>query len=81
MNGYIYKFINRINGKKYIGQTNNIENRYKAHLSSKRNDPFHNALRKYGIENFDFEVIECIDSIEESLPDMKKNQMSQKQNI
>lgn len=72
MNGYIYKFTNRINGKKYVGQTNNIETRYKAHLSSKRNDPFHSALRKYGVENFDFEVIEHINSIEDSLQDMKK---------
>ena len=34
MYGYIYKIINKINGKMYIGQTLNIEKRIKDHFSS-----------------------------------------------
>ena len=65
---YIYKFTNKINGKVYIGQTNNIEQRKRGHKSTAYNskahdytNAFHNAIRKYGWENFDFEVIEEID--------------------
>ena len=64
---YIYKFTNKINGKVYIGQTNNIEKRKRGHKSESFNPnangynlPFHCAIRKYGWENFDFEIIEEI---------------------
>lgn len=62
---YIYKFINKITGKIYIGQTNNIEKRKRGHKSESFNPkangynlPFHVAIRKYGWENFNFEVLE-----------------------
>lgn len=65
---YIYKFTNKVNGKVYVGQTNDIVKRKRGHKStafnSKSKDynlPFHNALRKYGWENFDFEILEEID--------------------
>lgn len=65
---YIYKFTNKITGKCYVGQTNNIEKRKRGHKSESFNPnangynlPFHCAIRKYGWENFDFEVIEEID--------------------
>lgn len=65
---YIYKFTNKLNGKVYIGQTNNIIKRKNGHkstaLNSKSNDynlPFHNAIRKYGWESFSFEILEEID--------------------
>lgn len=59
----IYKFTNKYNRKCYIGKSVDIEGRYKAHLrAAKHGDKtlFYNALRKYGIEGFDFNVlIEC----------------------
>lgn len=65
---YIYKFTNKITGKCYIGQTNNIEKRKRGHKSESFNNrangynlPFHCAIRKYGWENFDFEILEEID--------------------
>lgn len=65
---YIYKFTNKINGKTYIGQTNNIEQRKRGHKSTAYNNKahdyhnaFHNAIRKYGWENFDFEILEEVD--------------------
>ena len=67
----IYKITNLINNKIYIGQSRNIEKRWKDHTSTAFNEfdhaynyPLYKAIRKYGIENFKFEVIEeC--SIEE----------------
>lgn len=67
----IYKFENLVNNKCYIGQSRDIEKRYKKHLQimNNENDKNYNnhlyrSLRKYGIGNFNFEVIEeC--SIEE----------------
>ena len=63
----IYKFQNKINQKVYIGQSINIEKRYNAHInrvknkkSNQYNSVLHQAIRKYGIQNFTFEVIqEC----------------------
>ena len=59
----IYKYTNKLNGHVYIGQSTNIENRYKQHLyDSKqkfdRGTGVDKAIHKYGIENFTFEIIE-----------------------
>ena len=62
--GVIYKWTNKINGKSYIGQTIDEEGRKKDHIRGKYKCYFHDAIKKYGIENFDYEVIE---RIEESL--------------
>ena len=66
----IYKVTNLINNKIYIGQSINIYQRWQAHKSTSLNKNskeyniyFHNALRKYGIENFNFEIIEqCVEN-------------------
>lgn len=56
----IYKITNQINGKIYIGQSQNISQRWKAHRKHYQKDdyPIYRAMRKYGIDNFSFEVIE-----------------------
>ena len=61
----IYKFTNLINGNAYIGQASNIDRRYREHISrannsnnKEYNSVFHKALRKYGLENFSFEILE-----------------------
>lgn len=61
----IYKITNLINGKSYIGQSVNIQKRFNAHKSAAFNPnnknydfPLYRAIRKYGIENFKFEVLE-----------------------
>lgn len=61
----IYKVTNLINNKVYIGQSIHIETRWKSHQNdfnnvncSGYNTIFYNAIRKYGIDNFIFEVQE-----------------------
>lgn len=70
--GIIYCYTNKINGKKYIGQTINPEQRYKQHKSSAFNSndeaydlPLHRAFRKYGYDNFIYEVLQEAETIEE----------------
>ena len=59
MIGYIYKIINNINGKVYVGQTININRRKNAHYNQLKNKKHHNkVLQKdfllYGEDNFSF---------------------------
>lgn len=61
--GYIYLVTNNINGKQYIGQTNRtIQKRWRQHSLEykKYNFYFYNAIKKYGIENFDIKELECV---------------------
>lgn len=70
----IYCFTNKLNGKKYIGQTINFNKRLSEHKyrSGKDNLPFHNAINKYGIENFEITIL--VENIEtqEELNDYEK---------
>lgn len=61
--GYIYKIVNDINDKVYIGQTQrSIQERWNEHLKESKNTRSHthlyNAMRKYGIDQFHIEIIE-----------------------
>lgn len=64
---YIYCYTNKINGHKYVGQTNNMKRRIREHrscavnpLASSYNDLIHQKIRQYGEENFDIEVLEIL---------------------
>lgn len=55
----IYKITNLVNNKVYIGQTiTGINARWKGHLHKKGCVFLHNAIEKYGKDNFKIEVIE-----------------------
>ena len=56
---YIYKITNKINGKSYIGQTNNdLSIRFKQHCQkSSKCTALSLAVQKYGKENFTIEEI------------------------
>ena len=59
---HIYKITNILNDKKYVGKTEkDLESRWKQHLYKATSDGpmvISQAIRKYGKENFKFEVIE-----------------------
>ena len=66
--GYVYKWENKINGRVYIGQTLNrygYKERWKQHIyqaeHNVHNNKFHNAIRRYGVDNFNKEVLKCIE--------------------
>ena len=61
----IYCFENKINNKKYIGQSVKIKTRIKQHIDCSKNKnyigyntKFYKALRKYGIDNFNIIILE-----------------------
>lgn len=59
---YLYRVINQLNGKIYIGQTIDLHGRWQAHKSYSKNPEktgqyVHRAMAKYGIEHFVFEHI------------------------
>lgn len=70
----IYKITNIKNKKIYIGQSKNIEARWNKHRNAPfnpndkgYNSYFYHSIRKYGLDNFSFEVIEqcSIDELNE----------------
>lgn len=76
----VYKITNTINNKVYIGQSVNIYKRWNCHKaygtnrwqdSPERDYPLYRAMRKYGVENFTFEIISSC-SVEE-LNDMEEH--------
>ena len=62
---YVYKIVNRINKKSYIGITKNIEDSFSFHRTRYNKEskqeyidkPLYKAFRKYGIENFKFIIL------------------------
>lgn len=67
---YIYKFTHIASGRCYIGQTvQNPNQRRLEHISDSKYTTkeyhFHNAIRKYGIDAFTFDVIDEANSLEE----------------
>ena len=53
----IYKIENLINHKVYIGQSIDIERRFRNHINNEASPHLRRAFEKYGIENFSFEII------------------------
>ena len=60
--GIIYGWYNTLTDMWYIGQTVRPEYRFKSHINDainkKDNNKFHNALRKYGLDNFVYCILE-----------------------
>ena len=61
----IYKITNKENGHSYVGQAKNIDRRIYFHLlstitetRSDYNYPLHIAIRKYGLDAFELDILE-----------------------
>ena len=63
MIGFIYKYENKLNHKVYIGQTTDLVNRKSSHRykAAFEKNKFYNAVRKYGWDNFEFDVVAQIE--------------------
>ena len=62
----IYKITNKITGKCYIGESQNVEKRWNEHKQSLKEGCHHSYklqqdYKKYGAENFTYEILEEID--------------------
>ena len=76
----IYCFTNLINNKKYIGSTIQEPNiRYNQHIYNathenihQYNYPLHQAIRKYGLENFIFDIIYQAECSEEEIREIEQ---------
>lgn len=72
----IYAIVNKINGKAYIGKSSDIEKRWAKHKinlskdvrnEKQTNRHLFNAVKKHGIENFAFIVLETFDLLDDDL--------------
>lgn len=53
----IYIATNKANGKQYVGLTKHFKRRLREHLRAERDNAFHGAIRKYGVNGFVFSEI------------------------
>jgi group I intron endonuclease len=72
----IYRAVNTVNGKSYIGKTEKtLEVRRDLHIATAKQQSqfaFHRAIAKYGIDAFEWHVLETCDSLEK-LNDKEKD--------
>ena len=68
---FVYSIFNKLNGKIYIGKTNDPEGRWKKHKTTARCKDadgrfyIHRAMDKWGIKNFTFTVFQTLYNIED----------------
>jgi|688.fasta_scaffold329279_1 group I intron endonuclease len=73
----IYKIINKVDGKYYVGRSKNMHKRWKTHMRDllyNRHSNIHlqRAWNKYGYDNFEFIVVEYVDNIDSLLINMEE---------
>lgn len=69
----IYEIVNLYNEKVYIGSSKNIERRWNEHIYQLRDNKHHSiklqrAWNKYGEENFEFNILQSVDNINDLFP-------------
>lgn len=68
---YVYEIVNIVNQKRYIGITNNVKERFKYHQqkynsNKESNKVLYLAFKKYGIENFQFNILKSALTLDEA---------------
>lgn len=65
---YIYKATNKINEKSYVGQTVDYRSRVWQHQRcyEKENCKFHDAIKEFGFDNFDWEILKTCENKKEA---------------
>ena len=61
----VYAIVNLSNGKRYIGSSIDVAKRWRVHRNDLKIGKHHSvklqrAFAKYGAENFDFQILECV---------------------
>lgn len=77
----IYAIVCKVNNKRYVGKSRNVKKRFSAHKcdlkrETRRKDcnrHLFSSVKKYGIENFDFVILEEFQSISED--DLKNKEL------
>lgn len=76
--GYIYCITNKVNGKRYVGQTiRDYKTRWNEHINDLNknkhcNEHLQYAWNNYGEENFEFTLLETIECTQEELDELEK---------
>lgn len=66
ISGVIYLITNKINNKKYVGQTiRSLRDRIRDYELGLGNEYLNNSIGKYGWDNFEFQIIDTANSLEE----------------
>ena len=87
MKSGIYKITNIVNSKFYIGSTKDLNRRKKDHFRLLKKGINHsivlqNAVNKYGIENFKFEIlVECSENLLFTIEQQLVNELKPEYNI
>ena len=72
----VYKITNTVTGDCYIGSSNDVKQRWRAHKcpsSCKRfpNNQLYKDMQKYGVDNFDFQILEVVEPEELKVTEQK----------
>lgn len=70
MSSFVYTLFNTQNGKFYVGKADTPHVRYRGHLRNARvgvNYPLYHAMRLYGVDTFEFSVIQELSGRQEAL--------------
>lgn len=68
----IYVVINKVNSKLYIGQSIDIERRWNQHKYGKGSLILRNAISKYGLKNFEFKILDEVNTKGKSVEEVRE---------
>lgn len=61
----VYMIVNKIDGRCYIGQSNNVDRRFREHCGKRgKTTPITNDIVRLGVENFDIVILEEFETVQ-----------------